>query len=129
MQWLIERIICAMNRLILHLITCALVLSTGMVAKSAWATSEIDFERLATAIGKAENSTAHPYGIMQRYKYTTPRQACINTIKHKYRDWVAEGSRGDYLAYLQTKYAPLNAQNDPSGLNYNWLSNVRRLYR
>lgn len=82
-------------------------------------------EELATAIGKAENSKSHPYGIMAHYKHTTPRQACINTINHALRDWKAEGSRGDFLEYLQKRYAPIGAENDPNNLNKNWLKNVR----
>lgn len=89
-----------------------------------------NWERLADAIYKAENSTAHPYGIMVKYKHTTPRQACINTCKHKWRDWVEQGSRGDYLEYLASKYAPIGVANDKAyNLNRHWLSNVSRLYQ
>jgi hypothetical protein len=34
----------------------------------------LDFERLADAIGKAENSKSHPYGILAHYAHTTPRR-------------------------------------------------------
>ena len=39
----------------------------------------------ANAIYKAEGGlkTKHPYGIMVKYRHTTSRQACINTIKHR----------------------------------------------
>ena len=88
----------------------------------------LDVERLANAIYRAENSITHPYGIMQKYKYTTPRQACINTIRHKHRDWLKGGSKGNFLDYLGSKYAPIGASNDPRGLNVNWVRNVRYHY-
>ena len=89
-----------------------------------------DVERLATAIYHAEGGakTAHPYGILAKYKTTTPRDACKNTIRSKWREWVKLGAKGDYLAYLQSRYAPIGAENDPTGLNRNWLKNVRFWY-
>lgn len=103
-------------------IVAILVLSQSL----AWAGWEPDYNRLADAIYKAEGGarTRHPYGIMERYKHTTPREACINTLKHKYRDWVASGSRGDYLEYLAAKYAPVGCDTD-NGTNHYWLKNVR----
>lgn len=91
-----------------------------------------DVERLATAIFHAEggNATRHPYGILAKYKVTTPRQACINTIRSKHKEWTAKGSKGDYLRYLQSRYAPTDGVvlNDPTGLNRNWYKNVKKLY-
>lgn len=111
-----------------------IVLAVALLGNSERASAETNFpyslEKLADAIFIAEGGvkTSHPYGILDKYKHTTPRQACINTIKHKYKDWVSEGSHGDFLAYLQSKYAPRHVLNDPHDLNKNWLSNVRRLY-
>jgi len=82
-------------------------------------------ERLANAIFKAEHSKTWPYGIMHHYKHTTPRQACLNTIRHRIEDWNGEG---DFIAYLGQTYAPLGAGNDPQGLNKNWIKNVRYFY-
>lgn len=89
-----------------------------------------DVERLANAIYKAEGGakTIHPYGILAKYKHTTPRQACINTIRSKHREWVRLGAKGDYLRYLQSRYCPIGAKNDPAGLNKNWYKNVRSFY-
>lgn len=86
---------------------------------------EIDVEKLATAIYHAENSTSHPYGILAHYKHTTLRQACINTINHALKDW---DGKGDFISFLQKRYAPLNATNDPQGLNRNWTKNVHYFY-
>ena len=89
-----------------------------------------DWERLANAIYKAEggSKTVHPYGILVKYKTTTPKQACINTCKHKYRDWLATDQQLTYLEYLASKYAPIGDINDPTNLNKNWLRNVRYFY-
>ena len=89
--------------------------------------SEAYVNRLADAIYKAEGGakTRHPYGILAKYKHTTPRQACINTIRSKWKAWQAARAKGDYLAYLGSKYAPVGAANDPTGLNRNWVKNVR----
>jgi hypothetical protein len=82
-------------------------------------------EQIADAIYKAEGGakTRHPYGILTKYKTTTPRQACINTIKHAKKDW---NGQGDFIRFLQTRYAPIGVANDPRGLNKNWYSNVTK---
>ena len=86
-------------------------------------------DQLATAIGKAENSKSHPYGIMVKYAHTSPRNACKNTVMHQYRNWLAVGHPGAFLGYLAAHYAPLNASNDPNGLNRNWIRNVSYFLR
>jgi hypothetical protein len=78
-------------------------------------------DQLANAIYRAENSKKHPYGILKKYKTTSPRQACINTIKHAIRDYKG----GDFIEFLASRYAPLNCANDPTGLNVHWVKNVR----
>lgn len=67
--------------------------------------------KIANAIYKTENSKNHPYGIIVKYKYTTPRQACINTIKHQLRLW---NGQGDFIVFLGQTYSP------PS-INPNWV--------
>ncbi len=102
----------------LSLVSC----STAMADQS----SLPDFEKLASAIRKAEGNPN--YGILAHYRHTSYRQACINTCRHKYRQWLANSENKPYLAYLASKYAPIGANNDPMGLNRNWLGNVEREY-
>jgi len=85
-------------------------------------------EQIADAIYKAEggDKTNHPYGILVKYKHTTPRQACINTIAHAKRDW---DGKGDFITFLGNRYAPIGADNDPLGLNRNWINNVKYYLR
>jgi hypothetical protein len=80
--------------------------------------------QIANSIYWAEggNKTNHPYGILVKYKNTSPRQACLNTIAHARRDW---NGKGDFLGFLAKRYCPIGAKNDPTGLNKNWLTNVR----
>lgn len=78
----------------------------------------------ANAIFKAEGiRSMHPYGILARYKHTTPRQACINTIKHRYSLWVNQGRPGNFIAYLASVYAPVGSNTD-NGTNQFWAKNV-----
>ena len=87
----------------------------------------IDIDRLANAIYKAEGGarTKHPYGILAKYKTTTPRQACINTIKSNLKRW---NGKGDFIDALGKVYCPIGASNDPKGLNKNWTRNVKHFY-
>lgn len=92
------------------------------------AQAEPNYERLANAIYRAEGGakTSHPYGILTKYKKTTPRQACINTCKHAWKDCP---DKNKYLEFLAARYAPVGASNDPTGLNSNWLKNVSFYYK
>lgn len=87
--------------------------------------SEVDAERYCKAIYIIEGGakTKHPYGILAKYKTTTPKQACINTVKHKYRDWVAKGQQGAFTAYLGSKYCPIGSDTD-NGTCKNWVPNL-----
>jgi hypothetical protein len=101
-----------------------------LVGSPAVASETVDVERLATAIWHAEGGqhTSHPYGILAHYKHTTPRQACINTIKHQYKEYVRKGRHGPFIAFLGNVYCPVGALNDPRGLNANWVKNVTYFY-
>jgi hypothetical protein len=98
-----------------------------LLSSSVGYCSNIDIERLATAIYHAEGGakTRHPYGILKKYKTTTPRQACINTIKSNLKRW---DGQGDFILFLSRTYAPIGASNDPTGLNKNWVKNVTYFY-
>jgi len=82
---------------------------------------EYSDEQIADAIFKAENSKSHPYGILAHYKHTTPRQACINTIRHAKRDW---NGKGDFIAFLGSRYSPIGCDTDV-GTNKFWVKNVK----
>lgn len=81
-----------------------------------------DVNKWADSIKRAEGNSN--YGILAHYRHTSYRQACINTVRHKYRLWCAVGHRGAFVGYLAGKYAPIGVSNDPNGLNVNWQRNV-----
>lgn len=74
--------------------------------------------QICEAIRRAENSKSHPYGIMVKYEHTTPKQACLNTIKHLRRDYIAMGSHGDFIEFMGRKYSP-------PAKNPNWVRLVK----
>lgn len=112
-------------------VSALIFMQCTLACASEFKLSEAYVNRLANAIYKAEGGakTNHPYGILAKYKTTTPRQACINTIRSKHKEWIALGSKGDFIDYLGSRYCPVGASNDPTGLNKNWIPNVRRFLK
>lgn len=94
------------------------------------AETSVDIDRLADAIYRAEGGakTRHPYGILAKYKTTTPRQACINTIKSGLKRYKTYKGKDDFIVFLSKTYCPIGAKNDPTGLNKNWVKNVKFYY-
>lgn len=90
----------------------------------------IDKNALIRSIFLAEGGSAtnYPYGILKKFKTTTPFQATLNTINTALKTWDGEGDENDFIQHLGNKYAPVGADNDPKGLNKNWVSNVQNLY-
>lgn len=91
----------------------------------------INPEKLADAIYRAEggDKADYPYGI-RSVKCSTKqecRQICINTIKANVKRWNKYGHKTheSFLAFLASRYAPINADNDYRGLNRYWIRNVR----
>jgi len=80
----------------------------------------INVNALADSIYWAEGGlkTSHPYGIMHKYRTTTPRQACINTIRHRLSVW---NGQENFIVFLGKTYSP------PS-INPYWVKNVRYFY-
>lgn len=91
---------------------------------------QVNIEKLADAIYYAEGGakTKHPYGILKKYKKTSPRQACINTIKTNLKVYLVVKPKEDFIVFLSKKYAPIGAKNDPTNLNKNWVKNVKYYY-
>lgn len=103
-----------------------ILLFTGIPGVTAQAP---DPGKLCKAIYFAEGGaqTRHPYGIMTKFKHTSPHQACLNTVRHKYSDWQKSGSNSQFLTYLASKYCPVSSDTDNGTCQY-WENNVRRLY-
>lgn len=91
-----------------------------LALKLAFAEPFIDTQRLADAIFKAENSKSHPYGIMVKYKHTTPRQACLNTINNRLKLYKGN-SVDEFIVFLGLRYSPPD-------INPNWVRLVKYFY-
>jgi hypothetical protein len=100
--------------------------------RSVWANSSvIQIETLASAIYLAEggDKTRHPYGILKHYKVTTPRQACINTIKSNLRRFRSQFVETDFIHFMSLSYCPIGADNDKAyRVNQFWERNVKFFY-
>ena len=105
-----------------------LLLCFGICFAANW--EDYSDDQIANAIYWAEggSTTKYPYGILTKYKTTTPRQACINTIRHARRDFRGENYLGlDFIEFLGSRYCPVGADNDPTNLNIHWIKNVKSL--
>lgn len=102
-----------------------MVVITAIYVLSGCTAQAYTVDQYADAIYKSEGGgkIRHPYGILKTYKHTTARQACKNTIIHQHRLWWNDGHRGDFVAYLGAKYAPVGCNNDV-GTNKYWVKNV-----
>jgi len=106
--------------------TVAIIFILCICAVSAYG-EEYTHEQIANAIYIAEGGakTNHPYGILAHYKTTTPRQACLNTIKSAQKRFDKQTKETDFIHFLSLTYCPIGAKNDPAGLNVNWERNVK----
>ena len=105
-----------------------LILMTSLYVGSAMAEDYTD-SQIADAIYLAEGGKKAkiPYGILSvKVKdEAEARQVCLNTIRNQRKRHAAHDCGKDYLVCLRDRYAPLQAKNDPMGLNSNWLKNVK----
>lgn len=90
----------------------------------------LDLEQLVilAAIRKAENGGhGKEFGIMNKKANNFDKQAgwCAATIKKNYQRWIDAGRKGEYIDFLGSRYCPIGAENDPTGLNHNWIPNVK----
>jgi hypothetical protein len=92
---------------------------------------EYSNEQIVNAIYKAEgsNKAQYLYGI-RSVSYDNPAEArriCFNTVRNNRKRYADYGYKQykTYLEFLQSRYCPINAKNDPKGLNKNWLKNVK----
>lgn len=74
--------------------------------------------------------TKYPYGIKSINtggNKEKARQICLNTVRNNYQRWQISDKKYDYLEFLQRRYCPVGAHDDPRNLNSNWLNNLRRI--
>ena len=58
--------------------------------------------------------------------FNEAKQICLNTISNNRKRYADYGYKlyPTYLEFLASRYCPIGADNDPKGLNKNWLKNV-----
>ena len=120
------------NRLIEALIIGFLLCASLLWAGKAWSAEIVDTGRLADAIYKAENSKAHPYGVMRNYCHAGAeaqcRKGCIQTVE-KWKRKLDYRSTEEFIRKFGEIYAPTKgATNDRKKLNSNWVRNVTKFY-
>lgn len=90
-----------------------------------------DAEKIVEAIYKAEGGpkAKKPYGILSVPCHTKEecRKICYNTVVNNFTRWQIWGHEihPEFLDFLASRYAPVNAENDPKKLNQYWLKNVK----
>lgn len=100
-------------------------------ASTASAEPAYSDEQIVNAIYKAEggSSAQYAYGIRSVHYDTKAeaRRICLNTVRNNRKRYADYGHKrySTYLEFLASRYCPVGADNDPKGLNKNWLKNVR----
>jgi hypothetical protein len=102
----------------------AVVLSLSSLAYA----QEIDVEKFADAIRRAEGNSN--YGVLSIPCKTEAkcRQICVNSIKNNLKRYEKSEKSTDFVGFMAKRWCPIGAENDPKGLNKNWAKNVRSIY-
>ena len=109
----------------------AIIFELGLISRAFAMDTYIDQEKLVEAIGKAENSVKYPYGIKSINTHgdkVLARRICLNTVNNNLARWQwarQQGDTRDFIEFLGARFCPVNATDDPTGLNKNWIRNIR----
>jgi hypothetical protein len=83
------------------------------------------------SIRKSENGRpGREFGIMNKAANNLDKQAgwaACTIVKNRDR-WNKTDKKIDFITFLGSKYCPVGASNDPTGLNKNWVKNVKTWY-
>ena len=90
----------------------------------------VDNNIIVNAIYKAEGgkNTKYPYGIVSidtKGDEEYARKICYNTVRNNKKRFLKQSKYKDYIEFLGSRYCPVGAKNDPTGLNKNWIKNVK----
>jgi len=91
----------------------------------AWTDTEIA-DAIFLAEGKERATFLYGIRSVSYADEKDARRICLNTIRNCRRRYAKYGYKDypDFLSFLASRYAPLNCDNDPKGLNRFWLKNV-----
>jgi len=82
------------------------------------------------AVRKAENGgPGKEFGIVHPKAWNTDLNTqagwCASTIIRNRERYAKSDKSNDFISFLGGRYAPVGAENDPTGLNNNWIKNVK----
>lgn len=103
-------------------------ISAASLSRESGAGGIYSDEQIVEAIGKAENSVKYPYGIKSidtKSNAEYARKICFNSVRNGRARWIKAGKPCDLITFISKRYCPINATDDPIGLNKNWISNVK----
>jgi hypothetical protein len=60
--------------------------------------------------------------------YAEARSIALTTIQHRLWDYAMQDV-ATFVSFLGARWAPIGADNDPHGLNANWVPNVLKLFK
>jgi hypothetical protein len=89
--------------------------------------AEAILPHMANAVKIAEGNK-HNFGVLS-VKTSNSKEADTvlrNSIINNYARWVLAGKPGKFVDFMQRRWAPIGADNDPDNLNVNWAPNVRK---
>jgi hypothetical protein len=118
------------------IISIILMMSLLYIGKEAHAYNDYSGytnDQIANAIFQAEGGykAKYLYGIVSiKYKdEADARRICLNTIRNNRIRFKNQDKYDDYIEFLGSRYCPINAENDPKGLNKNWVGNVKKILK
>jgi len=94
------------------------------------------FPTFAQAISRAENDPTGQHGV-RSIKTTNPTQVLNTSIRKNFNrwntgkrpaPWINERPK-KFIDFMQRRWAPIGAENDPENLNKNWAPNVRSILK
>lgn len=84
--------------------------------------------KLADAIWKAEggHKTKHPYGVksVKVSSVAEARRVTLVSVRNNWSRWERAGKPEPFVTFFAKRWCPVGAENDPQGLNKNWIRNV-----
>ena len=84
---------------------------------------------IVASIRYVENDKRYYFGIIHKRcpkGYRPQAGWCAATVQKNWDRWQKAGSKGEFVVFLSKRYCPVGADNDPNGLNKNWLPNLRK---
>lgn len=79
--------------------------------------------QISSAVKVAENNPRN-HGVLS-VKTDDPAKVLDNSVYNNFVRWDQAGRPGKFIDFMQKRWAPIGAKNDPKNLNKNWAPNVR----